>query len=294
MKILVVGKSGQVALSLAEIGQHSGHEIISMGRPDLDITQLYSVKTCVNAVGPDLVINAAAYTAVDAAESNEAQAYLVNETGAYNLSVVTAKRGIPLVHISTDYVFDGTKSTRYSETDIVTPLGVYGASKLAGEKAVIENNSKHFVFRTAWVYSPFGNNFVKTMLRLAASRDEISVVDDQIGSPTSAIDIAGFLLSVATHVESTDNNAEYGVYHMAGEGIASWADLAETAIERAFQRTKRITKINRIESKDFPTPTQRPMNSRLDTNKTAQAFGIRLPHWRDSVISCVDRILAER
>ncbi|MEM7327815.1 MAG: dTDP-4-dehydrorhamnose reductase [Pseudomonadota bacterium] len=291
MKILVAGNSGQVATSLKEAGLVSNHNVVCVGRPDLDVADLESVKQAVSDHHPDLVINAAAFTAVDAAETASEDAYLVNEQGAAMLALVTADLGLPIIHISTDYVFDGSLRASYAESDDVSPLGVYGASKLAGERAVIANNPKHYIFRTAWVYSPFGKNFVKTMLRLAESRDEISVVDDQIGSPTSALDIADALLEVATHLETNPNFAGAGVYHLGGTGIASWADLAEAALVHLQRRANKNVSIIRIESKDFPTPTQRPMNSRLNSRKAQRVFGVRLPEWRTSVRLCVDRIL---
>lgn len=292
MKILVAGKTGQVATALNERGQSSHHSVITLGRPEMDITQMDSVKKLIDKHAPDLVINAAAYTAVDAAESDVENAYLVNETGALNLACVSAEREIPLFHLSTDYVFDGSKSVRYTETDPVAPIGVYGKSKLAGENAVKSECPAHYVFRTAWVFSPFGNNFVKTMLRLAATRDEISVVDDQIGSPSFAIDIADALLQAASRIETKNFPADPGVYHLAGSGIASWADLAELAVDRVTQGGPRRVRINRIESADYPTPTARPMNSRLDCGKFAMVFDHQLPHWRDSVLQCVDRLIS--
>ncbi len=292
MKILVAGRSGQVATSLNEAGLDSNHDVVCVGRPDLDISNLDSVTHSFSEHRPDLVINAAAYTAVDAAEAASEDAYLVNERGPAALASVTADLGLPIIHISTDYVFDGSGRVSYSESDDVAPLGIYGASKLAGELAVIEKNPKHYIFRTSWVYSPFGKNFVKTMLRLAESRDEISVVDDQIGSPTSALDIADALLGVATHLENEPQFAGAGLYHLGGTGIASWADLAEATLAHFQQHTGKSVRVIRIESKDFPTPTERPMNSRLNSSKAQNAFGVNLPEWRTSVRLCVDRVLS--
>lgn len=291
MKILVAGKSGQVATALARAGTSSNHEVVCLGRPDLDVSVIETVRGAIELHRPDLVINASAYTAVDAAETEQELAFLVNETGPSNLARITSEYKTPIFHISTDYVFDGAQPMSYAETHNVSPLGVYGTSKLAGERAIIEENQEHFIFRTAWVYSPFGKNFVKTMLRLAETRDEISVVDDQIGSPTSALDIADSLLAIATQIEVQNPTCENGIFHLAGSGIASWADLADAVIVRYNERLARNVKIVRIESKDFPTPTKRPVNSRLDSSKVQRVFGIRLPEWRQSVRTCVDEIL---
>ena len=284
MRIFVVGRSGQVAQSLLEVGEATRHEVIAAGRPDLDLADPGSIGPAIANAAPDVVINAAAYTAVDKAETEREAAFRVNGEGPGRLAEACCQLDIPIVHISTDYVFDGSSSRSYLEADPVAPLGVYGESKRAGEEAVRAAAPKHFIFRTAWVYSPFGSNFVKTMLRLAETRDEVSVVDDQIGNPTSALDIATGIIAV---VDKLDQNA-FGTYHMSGNGIASWADLAKAV----FSDAGKATSVKRIRSEEFPTPAPRPLNSRLDCSKLEEVFGLMLPDWRNSVRVCVRELTA--
>jgi dTDP-4-dehydrorhamnose reductase len=288
MKILVVGQSGQVARALAELGEASPHEITCLGRPDLDLTRPGSIDTAMARVSPDIVINASAYTAVDAAESDQAAAFALNRDAVGDLARITARASVPLLHISTDYVFDGTKSGAYTEDDPVAPTGVYGSSKLEGERAAAENPA-HFILRTAWVYSPFGKNFVKTMLRLASDRDAVGVVADQIGNPTSAADIAAGLLAVAEQAQ----DAPFGVYHLAGTGEGSWADLAECIFAASAAAGGPLAEVNRIATTDYPTPARRPANSRLDCGKFKSVFKINPPAWQDSVRDVTTRLVIE-
>jgi dTDP-4-dehydrorhamnose reductase len=288
MKILVVGQSGQVARALAELGEASPHESTGLGRPDLDLTRPGSIDTAMARVSPDIVINASAYTAVDAAESDQAAAFALNRDAVGDLARITARASVPLLHISTDYVFDGTKSGAYTEDDPVAPTGVYGSSKLEGERAAAENPA-HFILRTAWVYSPFGKNFVKTMLRLASDRDAVGVVADQIGNPTSAADIAAGLLAVAEQAQ----DAPFGVYHLAGTGEGSWADLAECIFAASAAAGGPLAEVNRIATTDYPTPARRPANSRLDCGKFKSVFKINPPAWQDSVRDVTTRLVIE-
>jgi dTDP-4-dehydrorhamnose reductase len=288
MKILVVGQSGQVARARAELGEASPHEITCLGRPDLDLTRPGSIDTAMARVSPDIVINASAYTAVDAAESDQAAAFALNRDAVGDLARITARASVPLLHISTDYVFDGTKSGAYTEDDPVAPTGVYGSSKLEGERAAAENPA-HFILRTAWVYSPFGKNFVKTMLRLASDRDAVGVVADQIGNPTSAADIAAGLLAVAEQAQ----DAPFGVYHLAGTGEGSWADLAECIFAASAAAGGPLAEVNRIATTDYPTPARRPANSRLDCGKFKSVFKINPPAWQDSVRDVTTRLVIE-
>ena len=292
MRIAVTGKAGQVVTSLIERGGGAGHEVIALGRPELDLAEPASVARALGAAAPDAVVSAAAYTAVDKAESESGLAYAVNGDGAGAVAKAAKALGVPLVHISTDYVFDGTLDRPYVESDPTKPAGVYGASKLAGEQAVLAaHGDNSAVLRVAWVYSPFGANFVKTMLRLAGDRDEVSVVADQLGNPTSALDIADAILRIATNLVSDNNPALRGVFHMTARGEASWADFAEAIFAASAAKGGPSARVKRITTADYPTPAKRPANSRLDCSLIAKVHGLALPGWRqslDSVIACLN------
>ena len=290
MRILVAGRSGQIAMSLAACAKRSAHEIMAIGRPDMDVCDPDSIQRAMVKVSPDVIINAAAYTAVDKAEDEEPAAFAVNADGAGYLAKAAAEAGVPIVHLSTDYVFDGTAREPYREADATAPLGAYGRSKLAGENAVRAANPQHLIIRTAWVYSPFGSNFVKTMLRLAEGRDEVRVVDDQVGNPTYALDIAEALLAMCDRLHGADP-IKPGTYHMTGQGEASWADFAEAIFTESARLGGASAKVIRISTADFPTRAKRPAHSRLDTAKLSQEGGIVLPLWKLSVRHCMSRIL---
>jgi dTDP-4-dehydrorhamnose reductase len=291
VKLVVTGVSGQVALSLAERAP-AGVTVVPLGRPLLDLADPASIAPALARVGADVVVNAAAYTAVDKAESERDAAFAVNAAGAGAVAQAARELGLPLVHISTDYVFDGSKPAPYVETDRPAPTGVYGASKLAGEAAVLAAHPGAVIARTAWVYSPFGSNFLKTMLRLAATRDEINVVADQIGNPTSALDIADAVLQMAANLMTrTEDHALSGVFHMTGSGEASWADLAERLFAVSAASGGPAALVRRIGTVDYPTPARRPANSRLDCARLADVHGVRLPDWRVSVDAMVGRLL---
>lgn len=294
-RLFVAGRSGQVARALADRAGAQPLTVIALGRPDFDLLDPAQIEQALDEVQPVLVINAAAYTAVDLAESEPEAARALNADAAAALSSACAARGLPIVHLSTDYVFDGTKPGPYSETDTVAPLGVYGASKLAGEQAVAAANPDHLLLRTAWVYSPFGKNFVKTMLRLAAERDEVGVVADQQGNPTSALDIADALLTVSAQIlDEGPGSWDRGTFHLAGTGDAVWADLAEHVFAISDTLGGPTAQVRRISTSDYPTPVTRPVNSRLDTSKLRDTFGVTLPHWEDSVRVCVERLLKNK
>ncbi|MEM1389518.1 MAG: dTDP-4-dehydrorhamnose reductase [Pseudomonadota bacterium] len=283
-KVLVFGQSGQVAQSLADITAPE-LDIKCVGRPSGDITNIDSVASAVDAFEPDIVVNAAAYTAVDKAEDEEDLAFAVNRDGPRNLAQVCQRAKVPLVHYSTDYVFDGTGENAWVETDQTSPLGVYGRSKLAGEHAIREVFDDHYILRTAWVYSPYGQNFVKTMLRLGRERDELNVVDDQIGNPTYAPDIAAATLSL---IESgASESANFGTYHLAGVGSTSWYEFAKFIFEEAQRLSDIQCTVNPIPSSAYPTPAERPRNSRLDSSKLFGIHSVKLPKWQDSVQRCL-------
>ncbi|PWW00236.1 dTDP-4-dehydrorhamnose reductase [Hoeflea marina] len=293
MRIAVTGTSGQLALSLGErAAAVAGVSVIRLGRPELDLLRPETVAPALAACGADIVVNAAAYTAVDRAESEPALAHAVNATGAQAVAAAAAGLGLPVIQISTDYVFDGTAPDPYAETAPTGPVSVYGASKLAGEGLVAAANPRHLIVRTAWVYSPFGGNFVSTMLRLAATRDTIQVVDDQLGNPTSALDLADGLVAAARRALYPGFSA-WGIYHMAGSGAASWAGFAAQVLDESRRSGGPYATIEPIPGAQFVTAARRPTNSRLDTARAASVFGSGLPDWRLSVAAVVRRLAAD-
>ena len=293
MKIAVTGAQGQVVQSLLERAQGKV-EIIALGRPALDLAEPATILPAFEAVAPDVIVSAAAYTAVDRAEQDVDAAYAVNAAGAGAVAQAARALGVPLIHLSTDYVFNGQKSEPYREGDPTDPLGTYGASKLAGEHAVLAACANSVVLRTAWVYSPFGNNFVKTMLRLADQREELGVVADQLGNPTSALDIADGILAVATNMLTGEAPALCGIFHMSGTGEASWAEFADAIFDVSRAHGGPFARVKPITTAEYPTPAPRPANSRLDCGKLEQAHGVRLPEWRGSMEAVVARLLREQ
>jgi len=287
--ILVTGGSGQVASALGAAAARPVHVV---GRPDFDFDRPESIAAAFHQAEPWLVVNAAAYTAVDAAEKDAAAAYRANRDGPAELARLCAAAGIPLIHISTDYVFDGTKSEPYVETDPVAPQCVYGASKLAGEQAVLATCPRAMVLRTSWVYAPRGKNFVLTMLNLGRTRDRLTVVADQVGCPTAAADLAAAILAMAGRIsESGWNDAYAGVFHAAGSGWTTWHGLATAVFQQAGQYGAPVPRVDPIATADWPTPARRPANSRLDCAKLAAVWDIALPDWRMSVAWTVAGIL---
>ncbi|HET7282829.1 MAG TPA: dTDP-4-dehydrorhamnose reductase [Sphingomicrobium sp.] len=291
MRVVVTGREGQVASALAERARDD-IEIVRLGRPELDLAG--PPDAIVSAIGqarPELIVSAAAYTQVDKAETEPDVAFAINERGARAVARAASELGVAIVHLSTDYVFDGLKSAPYAEADSTRPTGVYGASKLAGEHAVLEENADSVVLRTAWVYSPFGSNFVKTMLRLGADRDEVAVVADQRGNPTNALDIADGIIAVARNLAASDDPELRGVFHMAGSGEASWAELAEATFAVSAARGGPSATVRRIDTAEYPTAARRPENSRLDCGKLARVHGITLPDWHNVLERVVSRLL---
>ena len=291
MRIAVTGSRGQVAASLIE-RKGPELEIVSLARPKFDLEDREAVIAGIIGARPDVVINAAAYTAVDKAEREEAVAARVNGEGAGHTAEAAARLGVPLLHVSTDYVFDGALDRPYHEGDRTGPAGAYGRSKLIGEKLVAERCPDSVVLRTAWVYSPFGANFVRTMLRLNETREEVGVVDDQLGNPTSALDIADALITVAARVRGDSSKALRGIFHMTGSGEASWADFAEAVFCEAAARGRRLTRVKRITTAEYLTPARRPANSRLDNEKLRRVYGLSLPDWRTSLAACCARLIS--
>ncbi len=293
MRIAVTGKTGQVVTSLLERGAAAGHEMIALGRPELDLADPASVARALEAAAPDAIVSAAAYTAVDKAESESDLAHAINGHGAGAVAQAAKALGVPLVHVSTDYVFDGTLDRPYAESDPTGPTGVYGASKLSGEQAVLAaHGDNSVILRVAWVYSPFGGNFVKTMLRLAGDRDEVSVVADQVGNPTSALEIADGILLVATNLVSDSSPALRGTFHMTASGEASWAEFAEGIFAASVARGGPSASVRHITTAEYPTPAARPANSRLDCGLIARVHGVTLPDWRGSLDTVIARLHA--
>lgn len=294
MRLFVVGAEGQVARSLREAA--AGHADIVFGhgaRPDLDLARPETIERALADFMPDIVVNPAAYTAVDKAEVEIAAAFEINRDGAGFVAEAAARRGVPVIHLSTDYVFDGRKASPYVESDAVGPQSVYGQSKLEGERAVAAVNPRHVILRTAWVYSPFGSNFVRTMLRLAGERDRLRVVDDQVGCPTYAPDIAEAILRIARHLSDSEWDPAYaGVCHLAGPDAVSWCQFARKIFQMQSERGGRAIAVDSISTSDYPTPAARPANSRLSTARLESVFDTRLPPLNQSLAACLDRILS--
>ena len=283
--ILLTGGTGQVGQAVLRHAQERGLEIVAPNRAQMDLTNGQSITDMVARRPWSAVVNCAAYTAVDRAETDAALAEQVNAVAPAILAAETAARDIPIIHVSTDYVFDGTNGVPYVEEDAVNPLGVYGRTKEMGETAVRTRNPRHAIIRTAWVVSAGSANFVNTMIRLASERPEVSVVDDQFGCPSSALDIAEALLVVAEHLQE-----QYGTWHFVNSGDASWHDLAARIFANMDQRGLPTPVLKAIPSSQYPTPAKRPSNSRLSTIAIQRDFGIKPRHWHDAI----DAILAER
>lgn len=274
MRVLVFGKSGQVATELARIG---GDSMTCLGRESADLSDPSACAAVIAATDADVIINAAAYTAVDKAEDEAALATTINGTSVSAMAHEAAARAIPFLHISTDYVFDGTGGKPWQPNDTTGPINAYGRSKLAGELGVTGAGGPHAVMRTSWVYSSHGNNFVKTMLRLGAERDALTIVDDQIGGPTSAADIADTLMHMAQSFHQ--GQGQSGLYHFAGGPDTSWADFAV----EIFKQTNFTVDVTGIPSTQYPTPAARPANSRMDCSDITRTFGVKRPNWRVSL-----------
>lgn len=274
--LLITGANGQLGNELRLL---LGDNALYTDYAELDITNAAEVRAFVNAHRVDMIVNCAAYTAVDKAESDEEKAYAINAVGPANL----AQAGVPLIHVSTDYVFDGASCRPYVEDDVPNPATVYGRTKLAGEKHVLENADTALVIRTAWLYSSFGNNFVKTMLRLGAERDSLNVVFDQVGTPTYARDLAAAIVKIMPQLKPEMK----GVYHFSDEGVCSWYDFAARIMDKAGQPCR----VKPIESVDYPTPAKRPFYSVLNKGKIKAAFGVDIPHWEKSLDDCLKKLL---
>ena len=291
MTILVIGgKNGQLAESLRNLHDK---RLKFIGRPQFDFTQHNTMSGVFEQDRPDLIVNTAAWTAVDAAEDHRDEAYLVNSDGPAYFAELCAGYNIPMIHISTDYVFSGEKGTSYVETDPISPETVYGASKVAGEKAILQAHPHAIILRTAWVYSAHGKNFVRTMINAGAKNPTLRVVGDQKGNPTCSDDLAWTIMKIADQIVGQKWQDNWsGIYHAVGTGDATWYDLAVYALKQAEHYGQKMPSITSIKTEDWPTPAKRPQDSRLNTDKLYKTFAIRLPDWRKSVDNVIKKIFS--
>ena len=292
MRILVTGREGQVARSLAQRAAADPEvEFLAIGRPQFDLLQPETARTAILAARPDVVVSAAAHTAVDKAEDEPDEAFAINARGAGAVAAAAAEAGAAIIHLSTDYVFSGNKPDAYAETDATDPRNVYGRSKLEGEKAVAAANPRHVILRTAWVYSPFGKNFVKTMLALASQRDHIRVVGDQWGNPTAAADIAEGILRIAKTIVADRRPELFGVFHLAGQGDASWAGFARQVFNESARLGGPSAHVEDVTTGDYPTKAPRPRNSRLSCERLRYIYGWRPPAWQETCRTVVTQLV---
>jgi dTDP-4-dehydrorhamnose reductase len=289
--ILLLGAGGQLGQEIACRAGEFAIRVVAHTRRETDIGEAAMVLHSLETVSPDIVVNAAAYTRVDRAEDEKDEAFRVNAVGPRVLALACAAEGIPLVHISTDYVFDGTKDAPYQEDDAIAPLNVYGASKAAGEDAIRRNCPRHLILRTSWVYGLYGSNFLKLVLRLVNERDGLSMVADQYGCPTATADLAEAVFALAPRLASRE--VAWGTYHFAGRGATTWYGLAREIVERQARLTGRRIQVAPISSAEYPSRARRPANSRLDCSKFADTFGLRARPWQQRVADIVDSLLAE-
>jgi dTDP-4-dehydrorhamnose reductase len=292
LRLLVIGAEGQVARALREAAAGAPDLVLGCAaRPQLDLTRPETIAPAMEAFRPDVVINPAAYTAVDRAEAEPNLAFAVNGDGAGAVAASAARLGAPIVHVSTDYVFDGAKAGPYTETDAPSPRTMYGGSKLAGEAAVAAAAPRHVILRTAWVYAPYGGNFVRTMARLSTEREALRVVDDQFGCPTYAPDLAAAVLAIARMLATGWRDDLAGVTHLAGPDALSWCAFARCIVaEGARAGVARCVPVEAIATADYPTAAPRPANSRLSSERAAQVFGVRLPPLEVSLTDCLARM----
>ena len=294
MKILITGGHGQLGRELVEVARLKEFEVQAPSHRHMDITDYEAVKTYIDLHQPACVINSAAYTQVDNAEVEQSLTFAVNKTGCSNLARICAENKIPLFHISTDYVFDGKKNAPYRETDPTSPIGVYGRSKTEGETEIRSKLKEHIILRTSWLYGVHGQNFVKTMLRLAGTGKRIRVVSDQYGAPTSAADLADAVLTMADKLRRS-SAVDWGTYHYCGQGITSWYEFAEAIIELARPYGKiKTTQIEPITTADYPTKAKRPAFSALDCNLIKEHFGINPKPWRESLKTTIQRLFEKK
>lgn len=295
LRVLQIGRTGQVATEFAVAAAEAGFAHTVLSRPELDLNDPASVRRTVSAHEFDVLVNCAAYTAVDQAESDQDAARRLNVESVEAMGLAAADKGAVIIHLSTDYVFDGSALRAYRETDSTSPLGVYGRTKLDGERRLAAASPRHVIVRTAWVYASHGKNFVKTMLRIGREREVLAVVDDQHGSPTSAADIARALVTITTQTASApEGDPRFGVFHFCGGGETTWRLFAEEIFAQARDWPYPSPEVRPIESKDFPTPAKRPANSVLDTERVRAVFGIEIRPWQQSLAEVMSELKKEQ
>jgi len=290
MKVLITGADGQLGKSLQLTANNSDHQITALNRTQFDLTNSPQMRAVLQKTTPEIVINTAAWTNVDGAESNEKSAFAINEKGAGDLAELCAQQNIILIHISTDYVYDGTSKTLWNESDNTKPNSVYGRSKLSGEKAIRDSSVRHLILRTSWIYSAFGTNFLKTMLRLASERDEVSVVCDQVGCPTYAPHLATGIMQIVQAISKSPQQEYRETFCLSGSGQISWAGFAQEIFHQSSKCKKPFAKVISIPSSDYPTTAARPQNSVLDCSLVVKKFGVTLPHYRQGIADCLQGI----
>ncbi|MGC2050987.1 MAG: dTDP-4-dehydrorhamnose reductase [Methylovirgula sp.] len=292
MRIAVTGSRGQIVRALLERAAAYDAEILPVGRPHLDLADPATIIGALESLAPEVIVNAGAYTAVDAAESEEPLAQQINGVGAGKVADAANRLGVPVIQFSTGYVFDGAHGRAYREADAAEPINAYGRSKLSGEQAVQKAMRRHVILRTAWVYSPFGTNFVRTMLRLGETQNHVRVVADQFGQPSSALDIADGVLTICAKLKGhPDEQRLFGIFHMAGCGETCWADFATAIFAEAERCGRPRVVVAPITSEQYAAAVRRPKNARLDTRKLDEIYGVALPSWRDSLPAVVARLL---
>jgi dTDP-4-dehydrorhamnose reductase len=292
--IIIVGSNGQLGWELVRQSRLKGLEAQALDCPGIDIGDPLSIRSCLTPMRVRIIVNAAAYTAVDKAEAEPDAAFAVNREGARNLAVFCKDRRLPLIHMSTDYVFDGTKEGAYLENDSVAPLGIYGRSKEAGEAEVRGLLESHVIIRTAWLYGVHGQNFVKTMLKLGRERETLRVVADQWGCPTYAADLAGAVLKVAG-LYLAGSAIAWGTYHYCGAGMTSWHGFGSAIFELARKyESLKVREVTPITTAEYPTPAKRPANSVLNCSKIERSFAVRLRPWKESLSEMIDRLYTEK
>lgn len=297
-KILVIGRNGQVATALREVASQrapgAAPQVINLGRPEFDVQDAAMIARALDDAAPSVVINTAAFTAVDRAEGERIAARCLNAEAPHQLAELCRARSVPLIHLSTDYVFDGSKGAAYTEDDTPSPQSAYGETKWHGEQAVRVSQPQHIILRTAWVYGRHGHNFLRTMLRLAGDQDEVRVVSDQTGTPTHAADLADAILRVVERIGdgSAARNGLWGTYHLVAEGETTWHGFAEEIFRAASAQGARVPRLTAITSAEFRASAPRPAHSVLDSSKFASAFGHGLGHWQPPVAGVVAAVLA--
>jgi dTDP-4-dehydrorhamnose reductase len=296
LRLVVTGRNGQVARALTELAGIRSEippevSVFTLSRPDFDLAADADFAGRIAGLKPDVIVNAAAYTAVDRAESERDLAFSINAEGAGRVAQAADLLGVPIIQLSTDYVFNGNLARPYVEDDSTDPVNFYGVTKLAGEAAVCSATPNHVILRTSWVYAPFGQNFVLTMLKLGAQRDELRVVGDQHGTPTSALDLATTIATIARHlVDRPEDRSLRGIFHMTNGGATTWAGFASEIFRLATERGGSYARVISIPTSQYPTPAKRPASSRLATAKLAERYGVRPPPWTNALRNVVDRI----